>query len=242
MIYGARWTGERPQLARAGVVLPAPARTASVKGLADYVADQGQTSKCVGEAFAGALRIAMRDVGARFSEDDIYAGARVRERIRVTDAIPDAGSNPADAVDSLVAVGVTARSARDDDPAQINRVRTWSENEAACLLSPDAFLSIEPGDTETVDRVLTAGFAVVYWGDVDAAYENLAADAVWSMSGQSLGGHARVLVGFDGAAYDDWNSWGTGWAAGGFGRIDRRYVASGACGLCGVLAGPAGWT
>ena len=244
-VYGARITPHKPKLCRpappivgSGFSLPPAAASADLRHLCTYVANQGQTSKCVGEGFAGAAWVATRGAGKRFSETGIYVGARVRERLRQSDPIPDTGSNPSDAADSLVAMGAYPRDSRDDDLSQVDALDSWLETTETQLFQPSDICPIGAGDLATVDSFLSAGFPVVDWMDVDQSFENIADSNVWNgMVGPVLGGHCTVLVGFDSISYWLWNSWGLSWGVNGFARIARNVVAS-QCGLCAVVGGP----
>ena len=239
-VYGARIGSYGPQLVGrgAGLTLPTAAPSADLRHLCTYVENQGATEKCVGEGFSGGHWIAVKGQGQRASARGIYVGARVRERLSQSAPIPDSGSNPADAMDSMVAVGVYPRDARDDDPRQINAMDTWVEASGCATFAPDNLIPVSNGDLSTVDQFLTAGYGVVDWMSVDQSFENVADSNVWNgMVGPVLGGHCTVLVGFDSISYWLWNSWGTSWGVSGFARVARNVVAS-QCGLCAVVGGP----
>lgn len=77
-------------------------------------------------------------------------------------------------------------------------------------------------DETEVKNQITANFPVLVAAQVDRAFMSLAGSNVYTQFvGPSLGGHAMVVVGFDDtkSAFKVINSWGTNWAAGGFGWI-----------------------
>lgn len=241
-IYGARLSGRAPSLAgRVGlepIVLPSPAATADVRQWCTFTEDQ-LGEQCVGEAFEGAHWVAVRNAGKRLSPLSVWTGARARERMRAGDALLNVGCDPADAVDSMVVVGAYPRDARDDNPADLTDVETWTEAAASQLFLPEQFLPIETGDTDTIDRVLTAGFGVVNWMPVDMSFETLGAGVTWQgMIGPTLGGHATLLCAkLENGDYVIHNSWSVRWSSGGFGTVARSVIAKTA-GLCGVVGGP----
>lgn len=239
-IYGARLSGRAPTLASASLVvpLPPPAATADLRQWCTDTQDQ-IGSRCVGEGFSDAHWIVARNAGKRISPLGIYTAARARERTRAGEALVDVGSDPADAVDALVTVGAYPRDVRDDNPADSNDQETWPEAVASQLFSVEHFLPIEMGDMETVDRVLASGMPVVNWMPVDESFMKIAPGETWQgMTGPSLGGHCTVICAKpDANTLIIFNSYGVGWASGGFAPVARSVIAKNA-GLCGLLGGP----
>ncbi len=239
-VYGARDVHARPQLiGGAGVALPDPASSVDMRARCTYVDDQ-IGSQCVGEAVSGAHFLATNGAGKRASHRGIYTAARVRERSRKSDPVLDQGCIPADAFDALVLTGVYPLDDRDADGGALNSMETWDEAIGCKKFDPTDLTPITSGDDVTVDRWLTAGFPVVQWFELDQAFQDLSASGSWpGVTGPIIGGHCTVLVGFfNGGDYMLWNSWGRGWADGGFGRISRRVITSGAAGLVAVHGGP----
>lgn len=242
-LYGCRESDHRSFLAgNSAQSLPTPAVWTDLRKFCTYVDDQiGEM--CVGEAFSGAHWIATRGTGKRASRLGIYTGARVRERARKTDPIPDIGCDPADAIDGLVNPGVYPFDARDTDPSQISTTDTWDEVVASQPFQPDRLLPIERGDTDTVDSVLTMGLGVVCWGFVDETWSGLQPGVIWpGCTKPPRGGHARVTVGYQTIngvkAYWEWNSYGPDWANSGFALVNADVYRSGQMGFCAVLGGP----
>lgn len=224
MICGARLDGYRPRIVAATAPLPDPSPS-DLRHLCNYVDNQGQTEKCVGEALSNAHWIATRGAGKRVSPVGIYRGARVRERIRKTDPLPDMGSNPADAIDAMIATGVYAIDLDDVDPSKIGDVDTWEEMAGSQTCGMDDFSPIEQGDVDTIDRWLSAGYGVVHALEIDASFQSYSSGVWQGTSGTPQGGHETVLVGGDCASfYWLWNSWGKSWGQSGFMQVARDVV------------------
>lgn len=219
--------------------LPLAASKADLTQWVTYFDDQPD-DRCVGQGYKGGLWIAGRNAGKPASARGIYVGARAREVASAKGApIPDTGSIPADAVDFLVTQGIYAQDARDGDPSAEMALETFAEASASQLVPPSAFSPITQGDTQTVDRWLTAGFPVVFCQEIDASFEDLTGTAVWAgPKGPILGGHCMVLCGYDAAAYWAWNSWGRGFGNNGVGRIDRSWFAANTFDLVAVCGSP----
>jgi hypothetical protein len=186
---------------------------------------------CVGESTDAMNWLASGGTGKRGSHRGIYTGARVRERARKTDPIPDTGCQATDAYGSIVECGIYPMDARDDDPAALNEMDTWGE-EAGFVPVPMSYLTaLSDGDTDSLTNyVLTSKAGGPYVGAtytqaVDAGYEGLdASNPMWEgMKGPSLGFHRQGIVGVvqhqGTLCFVVWNSWGTGWGDGGFSYI-----------------------
>lgn len=242
-VYGARPSTQPPATGGARIALPTPATSVDLREYCTYV-DSQDGSQCVGEALTGALWVAGLNQGRRASALGVYRAARARERIRTSDPLPDTGCQPSDAFDAVVAAGVYPRDNEDTDPSQLTDVETVEDAVAAYHHRCDAtwFTPIEPGDVDTAEAFLTAGWPVFFCMQVDSSYEALGNGGfnTWSgIKGPSLGGHAQVCVGF--LANDSrviWNSWGTGWADGGFSYIPRPIWADCATELVAVHGSP----
>ncbi|MBN2487036.1 MAG: AbfB domain-containing protein [Bacteroidales bacterium] len=76
---------------------------------------------------------------------------------------------------------------------------------------------------------LNSGQPVIVAGPVNNDYMNLANGAVLgTFNGTNLGYHCYIIVGYDDAknAFKFMNSWGTGWASGGFGWINYNNLSA----------------
>ena len=235
-VFGARDDLSRP----AGVLpsgaaglpaLPAPASSVDLRRFCTYVDDQ-IGNQCVADSGEGLRWIAVGGQGRRASSRGPYVGARVRERARKTDPIPDTGCQVGDYLDTLLSPGTYSRDARDDDSASLDAMDTWDEEVACRTFVEGDFVSLEAGDFDSLDAWLTLGASLGDRGtaaqfimSVDRAYEALASAQYTGPTGPSLGLHAQAVVGYTGRAASDWmivwNTWGASWGAGGFCMIRR---------------------
>lgn len=207
-----------------------PIATAQSVDLRRYVViqDQGPTEQCVGEAFATAIHGTNALAGARPSHKGIYTGARMRERASSGAALTDAGCDPQDAVDAMVATGIYAQDAKDADFGAIDDLETWAEATASVLVDPFGIVPLGTTDVAGICAHLAAGHFVAFAMQVDASYMQLAAGQLYAQpSGPSLGGHMQTVCGFDQQGMIVANSWGAGWAEMGFGRIAWTFVQAG---------------
>lgn len=225
----------------AGLVLPAPAASVDLRSQCPWVDDQ-LGERCVGEALAGSHCLATQNRGKKLSPRGVWTAARAREHLRKSDPFTDVGCNPQDALDALIVMGGYPVDAKDDDPAALNDPWNWAEALGTKKFSPDDFLPIDPGDLDTVDAVLTAGFGVAFWMPVSDSFLSLRGATVWTgiQPGEVIrGGHAQTLVGYPDrrSSYRVWGSYGRGFGDNGFPNVAREVVAT-SIGMVAVVGGP----
>lgn len=78
-----------------------------------------------------------------------------------------------------------------------------------------------------VDDKVSAREAILTNGPVMACYKAYQGDAFWKPNGESLGGHAVLLTGWEGSNFIMQNSWGISWGANGLAHFpdeDWQYV------------------
>lgn len=224
-VFGARTSDIKPTLlVGASPAIITPVGSAPIVDLRKYCTyvDNQFGSQCVGEAIVGANLVACKGQGKRGSHVGVYVGARVRERNRKGDAIPDVGCMPADGYDHIVAVGIEPLDARDLDPSKINTTDTWDEAVSAKKVPMEFLVPLEDGDLNGLDSALAAEWPATYTQEVDQSYLDLrSSNPVWTgLRGPSLGKHRQAIVGrimVTGIpCIVIFGSWGTGWADGGF--------------------------
>ena len=79
----------------------------------------------------------------------------------------------------------------------------------------------------TIKNLVAAGNSVIVAGPVNNAFHYLGNNQILgAYSGTTLGGHCYCVVGYDDSkgAFKFQNSWGSGWASGGFGWIGYAYI------------------
>lgn len=239
-VYGVRRTGYAPTLlASGGPPPPIQGAAAGMRAFCTYF-DAQNSQECTGEGFEDARWIAVAGRGRRGSAHGLYTAGRMRERARRGDAVQDIGADPWDTAEGCVSVGVYPRDDWDTDPTKVNAPMNWSESAGLRLFSVDDLHPIDYGDLATVEQWHLAGVPVVFWTDVDQAYESLQNGQVWPgiTTLPILGGHCRVLLPRPPGQnfYEEWNSYGPSWASNGFGRLTPSSLAH--AGLCAVSGGP----
>ena len=81
----------------------------------------------------------------------------------------------------------------------------------------------------TIKNLIAEGNPVIVAGPVNSAFHYLGNNQILgAYSGTTLGGHCYCVVGYDDSkgAFKFQNSWGSGWASGGFGWIGYAYITS----------------
>lgn len=248
-VYGARRSDIRPLAAMGATpwpVLPPASKGVDFRSFVPRVEAQGDTSKCLGEAFEDSRRVAVKGKGGLGSPTSVYEGARLRERLRRGDALPDTGCMPADAANHIVAVGFEPWDARDDGGSvTVNDLDTWVEAASARRMSLDDLVVLADGDTDSLERWLTWGalndhpVAATFVMQVDENYENLTGSSpVWTPGGRVLGGHGQCVVGYSPSDFIVLNSWGTGWGDAGYSYIPRATFAAQASEIILLKGGP----
>jgi hypothetical protein len=83
-----------------------------------------------------------------------------------------------------------------------------------------SYYRIDETGSSRVDKMLEAlrgNHPVVFGTQVDQTFENISDDTPWMRTGESVGGHAMVVVGYlTGLGFIVKNSWGNGWGDNGF--------------------------
>jgi hypothetical protein len=206
-IFGARPSSYRSTLAGAGLAgLPAPAATVDQRKWSRYIDDQ-TGEDCVGEMLSGCHDVATGGRSQRSSPKGYWTTARARERIRVTDPLPDVGCDPADAIDGAIAQGCYKLDANDFNGIADSQPTTVEETiqEFQHKFQPEDFVTIADGDIDTAQAYLTLGaqqtdhgIPVGFCMQVDDSYMALnAANPVWNgPQGPSRGGHAQLFLGY----------------------------------------------
>jgi hypothetical protein len=101
-----------------------------------------------------------------------------------------------------------------------------SARQAARQYRIDTWRRVNIQDTRELKAQLNAGFPIVIGAQVDEGFHRSGANQIWRQQvGQTLGGHAMLVVGYDDArnAFRVINSWGRQWGDGGYGWIDYGY-------------------
>lgn len=213
-------------LARLGLSAPLPT-SASLRQYVMEVLDQGDTSSCVAHSFAQALRIADRvatiPAPALSSREFLYYNARAYDG----GAIEDQGTQLRSCAKGLTKFGRPPESAWPFVVTRINERPSWEAyREAFDNRGPSAYLRVT-GLTE-IKQALAANKPVVGGTSVGNSIYDVKAGDIYDPdpSEPYIGGHALTVVGYDEQSFTLVNSWGSGYADGGFFRVSPRFMAA----------------
>jgi C1A family cysteine protease len=84
---------------------------------------------------------------------------------------------------------------------------------------------IASGDVERVKQAIASGFPVVAGWQVSEAFLDWNGREPIGAQTSSVGGHAMVIVGYDGDVFDLANSWGPVWGRTGHALVTRAFMA-----------------
>lgn len=202
------------------------------------VVDQKSTSSCVGNAVAGAVRIAENRSGHEYgypSRMFIYYIARLK---REKPPLSDDGTYIRDAFKQLGKLGVPDEKywpfkvkRVNDKPAGFN---PWAKADPR---KDGEYLAITGTGDVLVQRIKTAlndGHAVVFGTQLAKSFMASNGPDVIDRPGSGdtlVGGHAMVIIGYrtqgGSAQFEVMNSWGTRWRDGGFCWFTERYITWG---------------
>jgi hypothetical protein len=184
---------------------------------------QGTQSSCVGWAVS-ALKTFQERVERSWSLNDpqhVFSPAFIYNQIRSSSDCRG-GSSFLAALNLLRRDGAATLADFPYDPNSCAAPPTPLIKQNAAVFRIADWRRVNVQDETEVKNQITANFPVLIATQVDQAFMNLAGANVYTQfTGPSLGGHAMVVVGYDDAksAFKVMNSWGTNWAAGGFGWI-----------------------
>ncbi|HZP20862.1 MAG TPA: GYF domain-containing protein [Bauldia sp.] len=191
--------------------------------------DQGHQQSCVGWAIAYALKSYQENLELRWgyqNPEHLFSPAYIYNQINNG---VDGGSQFVDALNLLSSQGVAPLSAMPYTPADFRAQPSPEARNAARPYRIDTWRQVNIYDTREVKAQLNAGYPVIIGVVVDDALINLQRGQIWNSPGSPpRGGHAMLVVGYDDArnAFKVINSWGQGWADGGYGWIDYTYFRS----------------
>lgn len=209
------------------------ASESSLRSAAPPVFNQGPTSSCVGQAFAGGMaireHIALGDKAGTPSSLYIYWLARSLRGAQSKDA----GTYLRDAARALRLYGVPDADLWPFATTRVNRQPGWSAMMHAHPRRGGDYYRIFDAGPKRLDAICTAvltGYPVVFGADVDRAFTlDDGPLIVDSPTGQIIGGHAMVITGYrfapEGLHFEVRNSWGPGWRDGGYAWLTADFIA-----------------
>lgn len=185
--------------------------------------NQGMQSSCVGWAVAYGLKSYQEAVERKqrpSSDLQTYSPAYIYNQIKNGDC--NSGSSIERALDILKSEGVAKLS---DFPYTQYSCSSRPDNNTKAKARPFTIADwrrVDINNQIEVKSQIASGFPIVIGMYVDDGFKNLRGNRVYSTtSGNDLGGHAMIVVGYDDSkqAYKVFNSWGTDWGDNGFGWI-----------------------
>lgn len=185
---------------------------------------QGAQSSCVGWAVS-ALKTFQERVERSWAlntPQHVFSPAFIYNQIRSSTTDCKGGSSFLAALNLVRRDGAATLADFPYDPNNCSAPVTPLVKQNAAFFRIADWRRVNVQDETEVKNQITANFPVLIAAVVDEAFMNLSGANVYTQfTGPSLGGHAMVVVGFDDAksAFKIMNSWGTGWAAGGFGWV-----------------------
>lgn len=197
------------------------------------VLDQGSTNSCVAQAICDAELTTLRN---RYGVANAPLGSRrfaywlgrKRDGLQAIDN----GSRPSQVLQALIEHGLPPESQMAWDTWYINQspsfAALWDARNRRGIRG--YYKVYDHGDArwQAIRAALQSGRAVVFGVEVDAAFiEPVGPFLVrWAARGERVGRHMMQIVGTDPAdrSYLVKNSYGSGWRAGGFARLDEEYI------------------
>lgn len=202
------------------------------------VYDQAQIGSCTAQALVAAFEFTFHRVNGRFMNGS-RLGLYYDERVHDGSVLQDAGSTTASGLFVLAGGGLGTEKTWPYTPAKFaQKPPAAYYKEAKEYVTLNAY-DVDNTDGKSIRVALSAGYPVAFGGYVYQAIEELTAkDFFLPMpKGRSVGGHEELIVGHDDTlvhVYKDGtrikgfylirNSWGKGFANGGYFWAPKAYI------------------
>lgn len=206
-----------------------PPPSASLAGFVSSVLDQGNTESCVAHAIASGLRVAHRARGREVqlpSRRFLYWHARGYH----AGELVDAGTYLRTCMKGAVCFGSSDETACPWDPRLVNRSPGWGAyRKAFDGAGLHGYYRIdEYSDTrlDEIRRAVASQVPVAFGTRISQAFKSHTGTGTVTHPSDSaaVGGHAMLVVGYEGERFRVLNSWGTYWGDGGFAWLDGAYL------------------
>lgn len=187
--------------------------------------NQRNQGSCVGWAVAYGLKSYQEQVERKWgfgSDRHIFSPAYIYNQIKLSGCM--GGAKYIDALNLVRREGVASWADFPYDPNDCDRRPTVADKQAARAFAIADWRRVNVQDETEIKIQLAAGFPVLIGMMVDQAFKELGPETYESYSGQNLGGHAVVFVGYSESrqAFMIYNSWGDTWGDDGIGWISYR--------------------
>ncbi|GEQ19483.1 MULTISPECIES: C1 family peptidase [Clostridium] len=199
------------------------------------VTNQGNLGSCVAFATGYADKTYQEGVEWQWSlntNKHIFSPAYIYSQIHLSDDADGGGSQFSDAFNLLEDKGCTTLSDMPYDGNDYGWETTPTEEQDTTAANYKAanWNQLADGDYNAIKAELASGNPVVIGIPVYPDFDNLnASNPIYdTISGQSRGGHALCVVGYDDSkkAIKIINSWGTSWGINGYGWISYDLIQS----------------
>lgn len=184
--------------------------------------NQRNTNSCVGQSVVKAFEIKRNMIHGVEAHEDLSVLAvyyLARELMTPQRTDKDQGTYISLAMDAVRRYGVCLEEDWPFIPNKVLKPPPFLAMRRAYMRRIKAFYRITEDGSDRVEAIQTAlraGSPVVYGTSVGDAWLNYEAGQVLRPESQTNGGHATVLVGFDGDVFIGENSWGRSWGDDGF--------------------------
>lgn len=199
------------------------------------VLDQGALGSCVLNALFQGVRVRARAKGEDYREIASRLFGYWHARNQHGDSKVDSGTM------IRTAIKVTNKLGRPPESAWPYLVGDLHEPNPRFTRKPPPFVMMQAADKrrqkfhrlasygaerwDEVKRSIAAGLPVAFGTDVGQSILSFDGSGTLDVPTDTIiGGHAMLLVGYDGDEAIGVNSWGTGWGSRGFFRMSRAYV------------------
>lgn len=199
-------------------------RSADLSPFVPAPGDQGQQASCVGWAVAYAMKSYQEGVERRWPLDQPsaqFSPAYVYNQIRRSQTCTGGTMFP-DALDLLRRAGAAPLSEFPYSEQVCSAMPDAATRQRARVFAIADWRRVETRDQIEVKAYIAAEFPVMIGMMVDQEFMQFRGAGTYNRySGNSLGGHAMLVVGYDDSrsAFKVMNSWGPAWGDGGFGWI-----------------------
>lgn len=194
---------------------------------------QSQQNSCVAWVSAYAVKTYQEKIEQRYSlitqgQPDwkrIFSPAFVYNQINQG---RDGGATLVDALNLLSSRGALSWSEMPYNPDDYQRLPSASQLEQARRYRIAYWRQVNVAAPMELKSQLQAGYPIMIGALIDEGFYRLGNQQVWKqVKGESLGGHAMVLVGYDDSkqAFKVLNSWGPKWSSQGYGWIAYSHFA-----------------
>ncbi len=185
------------------------------------VGSQGGQQSCVAWAIAYALKGYQEDV--QLGEKLKFSPAFVYDQINGGKNVP---TQVTDGLNVLSNQGVCLMSEMPYDETKWDDEPSQDAKKSAKRFRIDEWRRVNQLDIRELKTHLAGGVPIIIGAMVTAEFRDRGftdgADFIWKKNGESIGGHAMLVVGYDDEkhAFKIINSWGKNWGDSGYGWID----------------------